>query len=76
MLHAGILSKYTNAIKHYRRTISEPDSRTETTLSRSHNCNKTEMIQFYFSKNVLAVLANYSRYPLFMAWRANSADRL
>jgi len=26
--------------------------------------------------NVLAILANHSRYPLFMAWRANSGYRL
>ena len=56
-------------------------------LSCSHNWNKIEIKQnetFYFSQkkslkqswNVLAVIAIHCRYPLFIAWRANSGYRL
>jgi len=57
---------------------------TQAELKYLNNGNETEMKQFYFSLNktlnqswnVVAVLANQSRYPLFMAWRANIGYRL
>ena len=57
---------------------------TQAELKYLNNGNETEMKQFYFSlnktlnqsRNVAAVLANQSRYPLFMAWRANIGYRL
>jgi len=42
-----------------------------------HNWNETETNRTPKQPwNVLTVLANHSRYPLFMAWRANSGHSL